>query len=125
MTIKYYLLKTAFRLIRFKRIFGKPNEQLLKEARRINRRNSIPVLKDRSFEFETIRIDGCPVLVMKHKEKKDKACLFIIGGGMIHSPSARNIRRALQYARDCGRDLYVPYYPMCTDYPIDTAYRMR
>lgn len=124
MSIKYRILKRLFRLINFKRIFGKPNDQLITEARRLNRKNRIPILKDDDFEFRTIKIDNCPVLVMKHKLKTDRACLFLIGGGMIHSPSARNIKRALQYARDCGRDLYVPYYPLCTDYPLDTAYRM-
>ena len=46
MTAKYYLLKTLFKLIRFKKIFGKPNDELIAEARRLNRKNRIPVLKD-------------------------------------------------------------------------------
>ncbi|MBQ1341508.1 MAG: hypothetical protein IIY33_03385, partial [Erysipelotrichaceae bacterium] len=97
MTIKYCLLKSLFKLIKFKKIFGKPNDELIKEARKLNRKNSIPKLKDNDFEFRTITVDNCPVLVMKHREKTDKACMFMIGGGMIHSPSARNIRRALRY----------------------------
>ena len=96
MSIKYRILKKLFRLINFKRIFGKPNDQLIKEARKLNRKNHIPDLQDDDFEFRTIKIDNCPVLVMKHKAETDRACLFLIGGGMIHSPSARNIRRALQ-----------------------------
>ena len=124
MSIKYHLLKKLFVLINFKKKFGKTNERLLKEARELNRKNTIPEMKDPDFDFEIIRIDNAPVLLMKHKVKTDKACLFMIGGGMIHYPSVRNIKRALQYAKDCGRDLYVPYYPLCTEYPIDTAYRM-
>lgn len=124
MTLKYMILKKLFIMTNFKKIFGKPNDQLLKEARKMNSRNKVPKLKDRNFEFETITVDECKVLVMKHKQKTAKACLFLIGGGMIHSPSAANIRRALKYARDCGRDLYVPYYPLCTDHPLTAAYSM-
>ena len=124
MTLKYELLKKVFRLIRFKKLFGKPQDVLIEEARRLNRKSTIPALKDSDFRFETVMIDDCPVLIMKHIRKTEKACLFIIGGGMVHKPNKTNIKRALKYAKDCGRDLYVPYYPLCTDYPLDVAYRM-
>ena len=67
---------------------------------------------------------GFPVLKMIHKDPSDRADLFLIGGGMISAPRPGSIRKALKIAKETGLDLYVPYYPLCTDYPLTKAYEM-
>lgn len=124
MSFKYEILKKLVRLIGLKHMFSGTKEELIAKARKKNAKKKIPGLKDEDFKFETIEINDSKVLVMKHKRKTEKACMFIIGGGMISAPSAMNIKRALKYAKDCGRDLYVPYYPLCTDHPLNVAYEM-
>ena len=67
---------------------------------------------------------GFPVLKLIHKQPADHANLFLIGGGMISAPRPGSIRKALRFAKETGLDLFVPYYPLCTDYPITKAYEM-
>ena len=67
---------------------------------------------------------GCPVLKLIHKEKTDKANLFLIGGGMVSAPRPGFVKKTLRFAKETGLDLFVPYYPLCTDYPLTRAYEM-
>jgi acetyl esterase/lipase len=43
---------------------------------------------------------------------------------MISAPRPGSIKKALRFAKETGLDLFVPYYPLCTDYPITKAYEM-
>ena len=125
MTLKYELLKRLVRLIGLKnRWTGKSTEELLENRRRSNARNRIPDLKDDEFEITRIQVMGCPVLKMIHKVPVKRANLFIIGGGMISAPRPASIRKALRFAKESGLDVYVPYYPLCTEYPLTRAYEM-
>ena len=125
MTLKYELLKRLVRLIGLKnRWTGKSTEELLENRRRSNARNRIPNLKDDAFEISRIWVMGCPVLKMIHKVPVKRANLFIIGGGMISAPRPASIRKALRFAKESGLDVYVPYYPLCTEYPLTRAYEM-
>ncbi len=125
MSVRYELLKRVVRLINIKKRWsGKSTEALLEDRRRQNAKNRIPALKDDAFEITCIRVQGFPVLKLIHRTKADRANLFIIGGGMISAPRPASIRQALRFARETGLDLYVPYYPLCTEYPLTKAYEM-
>jgi acetyl esterase/lipase len=125
MTLKYEILKRLVRAVNIKkRWVGMPTEELLDTRRRANAKNRIPVLHDDAFEISRIDVMGFPVLKMIHKEKTDRADLFLIGGGMISAPRPGSIKKALRFARETGLDLFVPYYPLCTDYPLTKAYDM-
>ena len=43
---------------------------------------------------------------------------------MVSAPRPGSIKKALQFAKETGVDLYVPYYPLCTDHPVTEAYAM-
>ncbi|MBQ6509475.1 MAG: alpha/beta hydrolase [Flexilinea sp.] len=94
------------------------------DRRKQNAKNKIPDLKDEAFEISRIRRMGFPVLKFIHKEKTNRANLFIVGGGMISAPRPGSIKKALRFAKETGLDLFVPYYPLCTDYPLTRAYEM-
>ena len=83
-----------------------------------------PDLKDDDFDISRTEVMGFPVLRFIHREKTDRANLFIIGGGMVSAPRPSSIRKALQFAKETGLDVYVPYYPLCTEYPLTKAYLM-
>jgi len=83
-----------------------------------------PELKDDDFIIDRIEVMGFPVLTMIHKQKTTKANLFLIGGGMISAPRPGSIKKALRFAKETGLDVFVPYYPLCTDYPLTKAYEM-
>ena len=99
-------------------------EQLLENRKRANAKNRMPELKDDAFEISCIDVMGFPVLKLIHRKKTDRANLFLIGGGMISAPRPGSIKKALRFARETGLDLFIPYYPLCTDYPLTKAYEM-
>ena len=125
MSFKYEILKRLVKAVNIKKMWtGMSTEELLENRRRLNARNRIPFLKDEAFHISRIEVMGFPVLKMVHKKKTDKADLFLIGGGMISAPRPGSIKKALQFARETGLDLFVPYYPLCPDYPLTKAYEM-
>lgn len=125
MSLKYEVLKRLVKASGIKKRWtGKSTEELLEDRRRQNARNRIPELKDDAFTISRIDVMGFPVLKLIHKQSADHANLFLIGGGMISAPRPGSIRKALRFAKETGLDLFVPYYPLCTDYPITKAYEM-
>ncbi|MDO4853238.1 MAG: alpha/beta hydrolase [Clostridia bacterium] len=125
MTVKYEILKRLVKVAGIKkRWLAKSTEELLENRRKSNAKNKIPDLKDDAFTISRIEVMGCPVLKLIHKQPTDRANLFLIGGGMISAPRPSSIRKALRFAKETGLDLFVPYYPLCTDYPLTKAYEM-
>ncbi len=125
MSLKYEILKRLVKAANIKRMWtGMSTEVLLENRRRKNAKNSIPKLKDDAFIIERIEVMGCPVLKFIHKQRTDRANLFLIGGGMISAPRPGSVKKALRFAEETGLDVFVPYYPLCTDYPLTRAYEM-
>ena len=125
MTLKYEILKRIVKAANIKGHWtGMSTEELLENRRRQNAKNRIPDLKDDDFVISRIEIMGCPVLKLIHRQKANRANLFLIGGGMISAPRPGAVKKALRFARETGLDVYVPYYPLCTDYPLTRAYEM-
>ncbi len=125
MSVKYEILKRLVREMGIKKHWvSKSTEELSENRRKQNAKNRIPVLKDDAFQISRIEVMGFPVLKLIHKQPSGRANLFLIGGGMISAPRPGSIRKALRFARETGLDLFVPYYPLCTDYPLTKAYEM-
>ena len=125
MSFKYELLKKLVVTAGLKkRWLSATTEELLENRRKQNAKNRIPALKDEALEVSRIDVMGCPVLKLIHKEQTDRANLFLIGGGMISAPRPASIKKALRFAKETGLDLFIPYYPLCTDYPLTKAYEM-
>ena len=111
MSLKYEILKRLVKAANIKRMWtGMSTEKLLENRRRKNAKNPIPDLKDDAFIIDRIEVMGCPVLKFIHKQKTDKANLFLIGGGMISAPRPGSVKKALRFAKESGLDVYVPYY---------------
>lgn len=125
MTLKYEILKRLVRAADIKKQWaGMSTEELIENRRRANERIRIPELRDDAFVISTEDVMGFPVVKMIHREHSDRANLFLIGGGMVSAPRPGSVRKALRFARETGLDLCVPYYPLCTDYPLTKAYEM-
>ena len=125
MTLQYEILKRIVKAANLKKRWaGMSTEELLENRRRENAKNRIPELRDDAFVISRIEVMGCPVLKLIHKEKTDRANLFLIGGGSISAPRPGSVKKALRFAKETGLDLFVPYYPLCTDYPLTKAYEM-
>ncbi len=125
MSVTYEILKKAAKKIDIKKQWsGMTTEELLENRRKQNAKNKIPNLKDDNFNIEQMDVMGFPVLKMIHKEPARRANLFLIGGGMVSAPRPASIKKALKFAKETGMDLFVPYYPLCTEYPLTKAYEM-
>ena len=125
MSLKYEILKKVIKTVNLKKKWeGASVEELLEKKRRDNAKNKIPNIRDAAFDISTIQVMGFSVLKIIHREKTDKANLFLIGGGMISAPRPASIKKAVRFAKETGLDLFVPYYPLCTYYPLTMAYKM-
>ena len=125
MTLKYEILKRLVKAANIKKMWtGMSTEELLENRRRQNAKNRIPDLKDDAFFISRIDVMGFPVLKLIHREKKKRANLFLIGGGMISAPRPGSVKKALRFAKETGVDVFIPYYPLCTDHPLTKAYEM-
>ena len=125
MSVKYEFLKRLVKAAGIKRFWiGKSTEELLENRRRQNAKNRVPNLKDDAFEISRIDVMGFSVLKLIHKDHADRANLFLIGGGMISAPRPGSVKKAFRIAKETGLDLFIPYYPLCTDYPLTKAYEM-
>ena len=125
MSLKYEILKRLVKAVNLKGHWtGMSTEELLESRRWANAKNRIPDLKDDAFKISRIEIMGCPVLKLIHRQHTDRVCLFLIGGGMISAPRPGAVKKALRFAKETGLDVYVPYYPLCTDHPLTKAYEM-
>ena len=125
MSLKYEILKCLVKTINIKKQWtGMSTEEFLENRRKQNAKLRIPDLSDPDFDISRIRVMDCTVLRFIHKKKTEKANLFIIGGGMVMSPRPGSVRKALKFAKETGADLFVPYYPLCTEHPLSSAYEM-
>ena len=125
MSLKYEILKRLVKAANIKKKWtAMSTEEFLEYRRRQNAKLRIPDLSDPKFDISRIQVMGCTVLRLIHRKKTDKANLFIIGGGMVMSPRPGSVKKALQFAKETGADLYVPWYPLCTDFPLSKAYEM-
>jgi acetyl esterase/lipase len=124
-SVKYEVLKRLVKALGLKNAWsGKSAEEIVARKKIENEKNRIPRLNDPEFEIIKTKIMGCPVIKMIHKKKVSRANLFIIGGGMVSAPRPGSIKKALHFAKETGVDLYVPYYPLCTEHSITKAYAM-
>ena len=122
LSFKYRFLKSIIKASGFKKIFAKQEEELLAMARKKKAKVRIPKLSHPDVIYEIKDFEGEKVVVIKHRVKSEKACLFLIGGGMIMSPRPAAIKKSMKIALATGRDMIIPYYPLCIDNTIDVSY---
>jgi hypothetical protein len=109
-SVKYEVLKRLVKALGLKNAWsGKSAEEIVAKKKKENEKNRIPRLSDPELDIIKTKIMGCPVIKMIHRQKVPRANLFIIGGGMVSAPRPGSIKKALQFAKETGVDLYIPY----------------
>ena len=124
MSLKYEILKRLVKLLNIKKASNKPADEIIAMKKKQNQKLVIPEIHDPEIECTRISVDGFTVLRMTHRNKAKRANMFVIGGGMVSPPRPSSIKKALSFARETGLDLFIPYYPLCVDYPLTKAYEM-
>ena len=72
MSVKYEVLKALVKAIGIKRRWNGNVEELLESRRKSNAKNRIPALSDPEIEISCINISGCPVVTMKHMQRRQR-----------------------------------------------------
>lgn len=125
MSIQYDLAKAAVKASGIKKIFALPKEELLKKAEQMNKTRQFKMPKDKKARYADRMIQGHHCLTMEiGAEKSDRALLFLFGGGMILGSDAGDVKVALDMGRKSGRDVWFPYYPLCTHHSMLDAVKM-
>ena len=124
MSLKYKMIKWVIKKSGLKKRGTMSAEEIIAFKKKQNAKISIPKLQDAEISIAQIEVSGFPVITMKHNPQKRKAMLFITGGGMVGAPQPSMVKKALRFAKETELDIYFPYYPLCTDYPLSKAYDM-
>lgn len=122
LSLKYRFFKGIIKLMGVKKFFAKDMAEILPRARKDMERTKIPLLSHVELNYEVKDFYGEKVVYISHKKPVKKACLFLIGGGMLAHPRPGSIKIAMKIALESGRDMVIPYYPLCMDYTIDEVY---
>lgn len=125
MSIRYQLAKGLVKMGGLKKIFALSEEDLLKKARQMNRKRQFHMPTDHRARYADHMIEGCHCLTIQAGAKKsNRALLFLFGGGMLLGPDSGDLKVARDMGRRSGRDVWFPYYPLCTEHSIVDSMRM-
>lgn len=127
MSLRYSIAKAILKMTGIKKIFGLPQDELVKKAEGYNKDREFKIPNDKKFIYGDIPVCGgkyhC-LTIQQNKARKTKAILFFFGGGMIIGPDGGDVKTAAQFGVDSGRDVWFPYYPLCTKHSITETYEM-
>lgn len=124
MSFKYTMIKAMFHIVPMQKIMAKPYEELLKTFHTAQAKPSIPQLKDPAFTYQTHTIDNFPVLEISHKKKCDHVCIYVAGGGMLKYPKPAQAKDLISLAKETGRNMLLPYFPLAPEYDLIDALDM-
>lgn len=122
LSLTYRLFKGIVRLAGIKRFFRKSEREILAVARKEEKKVTVPHLSAEGLHYDIREFRGHKVIHITHREGGQGVCFFLIGGGMLKSPTKYSVKNALRIAAESGRDLVIPYYPLCTTRSIDEVY---
>lgn len=124
MSAKYTILKRLVRLLNFQKMMAQPYDKLQKTFRTAKAVPHIPELSNPDFTFETLHISGYPVLYVRHKKEAGSACVYVVGGGMLKYPRPGQAKEQVRLAKELGRDMLLPYYPLVSEHTLPDVYAM-
>ena len=124
MSTKYQIIKKAFRIFHVNKIMQSEPEKMKKFFAKMNKGIIIPDLHDDELDFSVNSYLGSPVLMVKHKKPCTRACVYLVGGGMMKYPKASQAEQMVSYAKETGRDMILPYFPLAYDHALPDVYDM-
>lgn len=124
MSLKYTIIKTIFHIIPMQKIMAKPYDELIKLFHTAEAKPSIPRLEDPEFTFQTHKVENFPVLEISHKKKSDYVCIYVAGGGMLKYPKPSQAKELIPLAKDTGRNMLLPYFPLAPEHDLIDALNM-
>ncbi|MCR5098400.1 MAG: alpha/beta hydrolase [Lachnospiraceae bacterium] len=111
-SFKYKVLLGLCRLIRVQRIMELPPKKAQKLFGKGYKGVVIPHMHDECIDIKAELILGSTCLWYRYKKGNDRACIYIIGGGMLKYPKPSQAKEVLEIAKETGVDFVLPYYPV-------------
>ena len=127
LSVRYSIAKTVLKLSGYKKIFGLPQDELVKKAEGYNKNRDFRLPRDHKFIYGDVPVCGgkyhC-LTIQQSQTRTKRAILFFFGGGMLIGPDGSDVATAVAFGKDCGMDVWFPYYPLCTKHCITDTYEM-
>lgn len=124
MSVKYTLIKGVFHVVPMQKMMAMPYEKLMEKFKTKQAVPNIPKLSDQALDFSVSKVSGCPVLEVSHKKPQNALCIYVVGGGMLKYPKPSQAKSMVALAKETGRDVWLPYFPLCPDYHLFDALEM-
>ena len=123
MSVRFKILKTVYKLSGMKRMFGLPQGKVFAKAAQLNAKRGLAVPTDKKHVYTDVRVGerGHCLKIRQPGTQRDKAMLFLFGGGMVIGPDAGDRKAACKLAFPCGMDVWMPWYPLCPQHNIGDA----
>ena len=107
----------------------KNTDEIYAHAKAHNEKQTFRVPRDGRIEYSDLKIhtetDTYHCLRMKKKgQKSNKAILYICGGGGVYDYCRHQIFLARKLLKRVDAEIYYPFYPPSTKYPVNEAYKM-
>ena len=124
MSIKYSIIKKVFHVLPVQRMMAKPYDELIKMFKTAEAKPVIPKMEDPELIISTRMVGESPVLEISHKKKKDFACIYVAGGGMLKYPKPSQAKSMISIAKELNRDMLLPYFPLAPQHDLFDALNM-
>lgn len=125
MSLTSALINSVLRLSGIKKKYSLPEEQFLKEVRKMNRTRGFYMPKNRNAVYKEHEVFGNKVLVVqKNETHSEKAVLYFFGGGMMIGPDKDDVNVIVKLVQMTECDVWFPMYPLCTEHCIVDSYDM-
>ena len=114
-SVLYRALRMCFRALNLKKLLIGSKEEVLSRAAKMNARNPFVLPTDKKAHyFDHPILDQYHCLEIDTEEqRREKAILFVFGGGMILGSDKGDIGLSRKIAGKTQADVWFPYYPMC------------
>jgi monoterpene epsilon-lactone hydrolase len=111
-SFKYRILLGLCRLFRTQRIMELPPNKIQKLFGKSFNGAIIPKMDSDLIDIGEDIVLGSTCLWYRNKKCNDRACIYLVGGGMLHYPKPRMAKEVMILAEKTGVDFVLPYYPL-------------
>ena len=118
--VLYKALRRCFKALNLKKLLTGTKEEVLARAARMNTRNPFVLPTDRKAHYtDHLILDQYHCLeINMDDQRRNKAILFVFGGGMILGSDKGDIGLSRKIAGKTDADVWFPYYPMCHEHDM-------
>ena len=118
--VLYRVLRACFKVLNIKKMLIGTKDEVLARAAKMNARNPfiLPADNKANYTDHLIQNEYHCLEIDTEDKRKERAILFVFGGGMILGSDKGDIGLSRKIAGETECDVWFPYYPMCHEHDI-------